>query len=346
MSENSTPRLVRAVRGDVTGPPPVWIMRQAGRYLPEYQEFRKRHSFVEMCTTPELAVEISLQPWRRFAFDAVIVFYDILFLAEAMGAPLEFTESGPKFLEPVRSRAEVEALRDPDVEDAGPGRGTGAILASLSALRRELPPEVAVLGFAGAPFTVAAYLVEGSFGRAGQRIRRAMNEDPGAVHLLLERLTAATCRYLEAQIASGADAVQLFDTWAGLLGERDYDEFVRPYQARVFEAVRRAGAPGILYVGAGTHVVDRLAAVGADVLSLDWRHELGDVRRAVGPDVALQGNLDPCALYAPPDRVYAETRALVEAMAGDPRYVLNLGHGIMPETPVESVEALVRAARE
>lgn len=332
---------MRAVRGVSQDRPPVWIMRQAGRYLPEYQEIKRQHSFVEMCTTPEIAVEVSLQPYRRFGFDAVIVFYDILFVPEAMGAPLQFTEKGPVFLRPLREAREIEKLHSPDLEATDPQRGTGAVLESLKALRANVPSKDAVLGFAGAPFTLAAYLVEGNFQRSGERVRRMMNEEPDVLHALLERLTVATVDYLLLQVEAGADAVQLFDTWAGLLSVDDFRDFALPYQQRIFSAVRATGAPTILYVNGSPHLLASLAESGATGLSVDWRQPLADVRRLLGSGIVLQGNLDPLKLFSPPAKVREMTQSLLDSMAGDSRYVFNLGHGIHRETPVESVEALV-----
>jgi uroporphyrinogen decarboxylase len=354
--------LLDACRGETLPRPPVWIMRQAGRYLPEYRAMRSGHSFVEMCTRPELAVEISLQPYRRFRLDAVIVFYDILFLLEAMGAPLEFTDEGPVFAKPVASAADVEALHEPDLEEPAAGRGTGAVLATLRELRRLVPSRTAVLGFAGAPFTLAAYLLEGGFRKGGERIRRRLHEDPGMVHGLLERLAGSTGSYLAAQARAGASAVQLFDTWAGVLAPAEYREFALPYQKAVFEHLAAAAdVPSILYVNGSVHVLEDLARSGAQVLSLDWRQSLAAARERLGGGVALQGNLDPAALFAPPAEVLRRTRAMLESMAegggdgvsgGNPGsrgyrgYIVNLGHGILPETPLASVEALVRAVEE
>ena len=326
-----------------TGRPPLWIMRQAGRYLPEYRELRKKHSFKEMCSIPDLAVEVSLQPYRRFALDAVIVFYDILFLAEAMGAPLEFTESGPVFRSPIRSPEDIDALHAPDLRSRVPGRGTGAILESLRRLRAELPRSIAVLGFAGAPFTVASYLVEGGFERTGDRMKRLIHESPRTVHVLLERITEATCAYAAAQVEAGADAVQLFDTWAGVLAPEDFREHALRYERPVMERIAEAGAPGILYVNGSWHLLDEIASSGASVLGLDWRRPLPEARARLGKGFTLQGNLDPAALFAPPAEVRRRADRLLDSMAGDPGFIVNLGHGILPETPLESVEALVEA---
>lgn len=321
-------------------------MRQAGRYLPEYQNLRKKYSFVEMCTVPDLAVEVSLQPYRRFGFDGVIVFYDILFLAAAMGAPLEFTDKGPVFRRPIRSRSEVESLRQPDLEALDPAAGTGAILESLRSVRAEVPESTAVLGFGGAPFTVASYLIEGSFQRSGDRIKRMLHEDPKLIHELLEKLASVTGDYLVGQVAAGASAVQLFDTWAGLLSAADFREFALPYQKAVLDRVAETGAPAILYVNGASHLTEELASSGATVLSLDWRTSLPEARRILGADIGLQGNLDPASLFGPPEVVKQKVAALLDSMQGDPGYIVNLGHGILPETPVASVEALVEAVRK
>ncbi len=334
-------RWMAAARGRNVGRPPIWIMRQAGRYLPEYQEVRKSHSFVEMCSQPDLAFEISMQPHRRFGLDAVICFYDILFLAEAMGAPLEYTDKGPVFLEPLRAQPDVEALATPD-----PKGHTAPILETLGRLRAELDDEIAVLGFAGAPFTMAAYLVEGDFRRSGEHIKRMMYTEPDALRLLLDKLTDATAEYMVAQVDAGASAVQLFDTWAGLLSPADYAEFALPYQKRIFDAIReRTGAPTILYINGCAHLIDGMVASGSSALSLDWRVDLGDVRARVGDELVLQGNLDPSTLFASPEVAAERTREILESRRGDPAYIFNLGHGILPKTPVESVQAVIETVK-
>ncbi|HVR73933.1 MAG TPA: uroporphyrinogen decarboxylase [Planctomycetota bacterium] len=334
-------RLLDACHGGNASRPPVWIMRQAGRYLPEYQALRQKHSFVEMCSVPELAVEVSLQPLRRFPLDAAIVFYDILFLPEAMGASLEFRETGPVFTRPLANEADIEALHEPDLTARGAGKGTGAVLESLKMLRAEVPGPTAVLGFAGAPFTLASYLVEGSFQRSGDRIKRLLHEDPALVHRLLERLARSTGEYLAAQVEAGADAVQLFDTWAGLLGPDDFREFALPYEKAVLERVASAGAPSILYVNGCSHILEDMARSGAGVLSLDWRQPLREARRRLGQGIGLQGNLDPSALFASPDDVKRKAGRMLDGLRGDAAYIVNLGHGILPETPIASVEAFV-----
>ena len=317
----------------------MWIMRQAGRYLPGYQAFRRQHSFVEMCRRPEIATEVSLEPYREFGVDGVIVFYDILFLPQAMGAPLEYTERGPVFLRALRRSEDVRALHAPGPEAAAP------VVETLKRLRATLPAETALLGFAGAPFTLAAYLVEGDLRRSGDRIRRLMHEDPSMLRGLLERLTTATVEYLAGQVRAGADAVQLFDTWAGLLGPADFREFALPYQQRIFEELNALDVPTVLYVNGCSSLLEWMGRCGARVLSLDWRVSLQDARRRLGNGVALQGNLDPAALFGSPETVRRRTLETLESLPGDPAYIFNLGHGILPETPVESVRALIETVR-
>ena len=332
-------RFLKAARCCNSGRPPVWLMRQAGRYLPEYQEIKQKHSFVEMCSDPDLAFEVSMQPYRRFGLDAVVVFYDILFLAEAMGAPLEYNP-GPKFLEPLRTAEAINSLADPD-----PAGHTAPVLETLARLRSELPPEVAVLGFAGAPFTMAAYLVEGNFHRSGEWIKRLMNEAPDLLHSLLEKLARATGSYLGAQLQAGADTVQLFDTWAGLLGRDDYRRFAQPYQEAVFDSIADSGAPSILYVNGGSHLLEEMSSSGAGVLSIDWRTSLREAREFLGKEIGLQGNLDPSILFGDPAEVSGKANQVLDEMAGDGGFIFNLGHGVLPGTPVESVRALVEAVQ-
>ena len=338
-SRTGSSRFLAAARCSNSGRPPVWLMRQAGRYLPQYQEVKKKHTFVEMCSDPELAFEISMQPYRLFDLDAVVVFYDILFLAEAMGAPLEYNP-GPRFLEPLRTSEAIAALEDPD-----PHGHTAPVLETIARLRAELSPETSVLGFAGSPFTMAAYLVEGNFSRSGEWIKRLMNEDPELLRSLLERLAMATGRYLRAQLEAGADAVQLFDTWAGLLGREDYQSFALPYQRMVFEAIADLGAPAILYVNGGSHILEEMSSSGAGVLSIDWRTSLREAREQIGPGVGLQGNLDPSLLFGPTGDVRKKTAEILDEMSGDAGFIFNLGHGVLPETPVESVRALVETVQ-
>jgi uroporphyrinogen decarboxylase len=318
---------------------PVWIMRQAGRYLPEYRAIRARHKFLEICKTPELAIEVSLQPFRILGVDAVIVFSDILISAEAMGMQLELTEAGPVLGNPIRTAADVQALRSFD-----PEADTRFLLDTIRGLCRELGPEVPVLGFAGAPWTLACYMVEGQTKSGFDSLKKLMHSDPALLHLLLERIARATAPYLRAQIAAGATAVQIFDTWAGELRRKDYEEFALPATQLLISEVKGSSAPVIYYVKNSAHLMESLGKLGADVLSVDWRVELAAVRQVLGPHVVLQGNVDPCVLLGPEAGVRKAVRETVAQTEGR-GHILNLGHGILPDVPVENARAFVEAGQ-
>jgi uroporphyrinogen decarboxylase len=315
-------------------------MRQAGRYLEGYRNLRARHSFTDLCESPDLAVEVSLLPHHVLGVDAVIVFYDILIPLERMGAPLEYTDRGPAFREPLRTEADVEKLGTLE-----PERHTPAILETIRRLKTYLGSSKPVLGFAGAPFTLAAYLLAGEMGSGGEEIRRAIHRSGPLVHRLLDRLADAVLAYLNAQIGAGADLVQLFDTWAGLLSPADYREFALPYQQKILGGLLPT-APSILYVNGGDHLLEDMGSSGAGVVSIDWRGDLARARARLGPGVGLQGNLDPAALFASPGDVRSSVRGMLESMRGDPAYLVNLGHGILPDTPLESAKAMVDAVHE
>jgi len=333
-------RFLRACRGEPVDRPPVWLMRQAGRYLPEYRAARAGVSFLEACRDVDRAVEISLQPLRLVGTEAVILFSDIFIPVLGMGVDLDF-RPGPVIAQPIRTLAEVEKLAVSD-----PRARVPYVFEILRRLRTELEAEeVPLLGFAGAPFTLAAYLVEGKGSKEFAVLKRLMYCEPAVLHALLDRLTEMTVDYLNAQIEAGAQAVQLFDTWAGLLSAADYREWILPTHQAIARRLNRDAAPLILYVNGGAHVLDAMAESGADVLSLDWRVEFADAARRVGRRVALQGNLDPCALAAPPERIAAWVRELREAGRAARGHVLNLGHGCLPETPVAGVRAFTDAVR-
>jgi len=315
-------------------------MRQAGRYLPEYRAVRKGIGFLEMCRDVERAVTVSLQPIDLVGSEAVILFQDIFTPIPALGVDVDFAP-GPVIAEPIRSMEQVDALLDPDIGEAVP-----FVFEILRRLRSEIDPrEIPLLGFAGAPFTLAAYLVEGSGSRDFSVLKRMMVRERDLLHGLIERLEKLTVEYLNAQIEAGAHAVQLFDTWAGLLSPDDYREWVLPTHRRIAQGVNRDQAPLILYVNNGAHVVDCMAEAGADVISLDWRVDLEAAARDFGGRVSLQGNLDPCSLAAPRDELFARVRGLAEAAAPARGHILNLGHGCLPDTPVEGVKAFTDAAR-
>jgi uroporphyrinogen decarboxylase len=337
-------RLIRACRRQEVDRAPVWMMRQAGRYLPEYRALRARHDFMTMCKTPDLAVEVSLQPYEILGVDAVIVFSDILVPVEAMGMKLDIIESkGPVLEDPIRSDGQVEKLVVPD-----PIVETPYVLEAIRMLRKQLEHEVPVIGFAGAPFTLASYMVEGGGSRHYAEIKRMMYREPRTIHKLLDKLADTIILYLNAQIEAGAQVVQLFDTWAGELSTADYKEFALPYQQKVFERIHRGpGAltiPAILYINGCSHILEKMVESGANVLSIDWRIDLAEARRRAGNKVALQGNLDPCELLGTPETIEASVREILKK-GGGTGHIMNLGHGILPMVPVENARAFVEAAK-
>ena len=318
---------------------PVWMMRQAGRYLPEYRAVRERVEFLTLCKTPQLAAEVSLHPVRRFATDACIVFSDILIPVEAMGAPVGFTDQGPRLSNPVRTMADVARLRVPEPETA-----MLFVLETLRRLKDALSGEVALVGFCGSPFTLAAYLVEGGGSKNFSAVKTLMYSEPATMHALLAKLADTSAAYVSAQVAAGAQAVQIFDTWAGELAPAAYERFALPYQQMVVDAVRSAGVPAILYVNGCAGVLELMAQSRADVLSVDWRIGLDTVRARVGQGFALQGNVDPAQLLSTPEVAAAAARDAMAA-AGRVGHILNLGHGILPSTPLECARAFVDAPK-
>lgn len=322
---------LRAARGEDTPRAPIWIMRQAGRYLPEYRAIKERYSFWEMVRTPDLAVEVTLQPVRRFGLDAAILFSDIMTPLPPMGVEIAF-QPGPVFASPVRSPDAVEALRVPEQDELAP-----FVAGALRELRRTSP--VPVIGFAGAPLTLAAYLIQGGGSKDFAEFRGFLRAEPEAAHALLDKLTEVTLRYLRMQVAAGAQALQLFDSWAGLFDERSYRAFGQPYAQRVLQGLADTGVPRIyLAVDAG-HLYPALTELDADVISVDWRLPLSQVRRAL-PGKALQGNLDPAALLGPAEAlVTGAERVLHEGLGG--AHVFNLGHGILRQTDPDAVARLV-----
>ena len=296
---------LRACRGETLPRLPVWMMRQAGRYLPEYRAIRAKHAFLEVCKTPDLAVEVSLQPFRRLGVDAIIVFSDILIPAEAMGLTLELGDAGPNLPDPVRTKRDVEKLRlfDPEVE-------TAFLPEAIRRIAREVGPEVPVLGFAAAPFTLACYMVEGRTKEGFATTKSFLLREPATFRDLLHRIAQATIPYLKAQIAAGATAVQLFDTWCGELNLAVYENFALPAVQEIISALNGL-APVIYYTKASHHLLPAVTRSGANVLSVDWRVDMRALREKLGPKIAIQGNVDPAVLFAPPEAI---RRATQEAM--------------------------------
>ena len=329
-------RLVKACRREPVDRTPVWIMRQAGRYLPEYREIRLKHSLLEICRTPELACEVALQPLRRFDLDAAILFSDLLIPVFALGIPFDIVEGrGPVLSSPVRDRDAVRRLKPP-----GDLKTLDFVPETIRLISAALDSRVPVIGFAGAPFTIASYLIEGGPSRDFKRTKIFMYEDPEGWADLLERLSDLIIGYLEIQVRAGAAAVQIFDSWVGCLGPEDYRRFVLAPTRRVFEGAARLGVPVIHFATLTATLMDLIAQAGGDVLSVDWRIPLGSLR-ARFPGRAFQGNLDPLALFAPREVLGRMIDEVLNEAGPMPGHIFNLGHGILPETPPENVAFLI-----
>jgi len=329
-------RILRAARRQPVDVTPVWIMRQAGRYLPEYRAIREKIEFLTLCKTPDLAAEVTVQPVRRLGVDAAIIFSDILIPSEAMGMELELGDKGPHFPAPLRTSGDIERLAVPD-----PVEKTGFVAEAIRKTRAALHDAVPVIGFAGAPFTLAAYMVEGGGTKSFILIKRLLFEQPRLAHALFDRLTRTLIPYLEMQVEAGARIVQIFDSWGGELSPRDFESFSLPYLTRMVQALQAKGVPVIVFGTAMSTHLPLLRKTGADVLGCDWRIEIDQARALAGPDVALQGNLDPLALFLPPAEIEQRVADILRR-AGPVGHIFNLGHGILPSTPVEHVQALAR----
>jgi uroporphyrinogen decarboxylase len=338
--------LLRALACEPTDYTPVWLMRQAGRYLPEYRATRERAgSFLALAKSPALAAEVTLQPLERFPLDAAILFSDILTVPDAMGLGLHFAEGeGPRFARPLRDEAAIRALVAPDPADR-----LRYVIDAVREIRKALAGRVPLIGFAGSPFTLACYMVEGSGSADWRALKTMLYARPDLLHRILEVNTRAVTDYLNAQIEAGAQAVMLFDTWGGELSHAGYEEFSLAYSRRILSGLRRDGGgrkvPSILFTKGGGAWLEAMAASGCDAVGLDWTIDPAAARARVGAQVALQGNLDPAALFAPPDAVRKAVRLVLDAFGPLPGHVFNLGHGISQHTPVESVAALVDEVR-
>ena len=335
-------RFLRACRREPVDRTPVWFMRQAGRYMAEYRAIRARHTLLEICAQPDLAAEVTLQPIDRLGVDAAILFADILLPLVPMGVDLEFAAGeGPVIHNPVREAADVARLVVRDPEEATP-----AVLEAVRLIRRELDGRVPLIGFAGGPFTVASYLIEGGSSRHYRRTKEMMYRAPDVWDALMEKLADMTARYLAGQIRAGAQAVQLFDSWVGALSPLDYERRVLPYVQRIVAHVAPLGVPVIVF-GTGTAgLLSLMATTGADVVGIDWRIALDDGWARVGHDRAVQGNLDPLVLFAPREEIERHVRDILARAGGRPGHIFNLGHGILPETPVDNVRYVVELVHE
>lgn len=340
-------RLLRALARQPVDVTPVWMMRQAGRYLPEYRRSRKRAgSFLKLCKTPDLACEVTLQPLARFALDAAILFSDILTIPDAMGLDLTFHEGeGPRLARPIRTPKDIARLGVPD-----PEADLGYVMDAIRLIRRELDGRVPLLGFAGSPWTLATYMVEGGASSDFRHVKGLMYQRPEDMHRLLSVLADAITRYLSAQIGAGAQALMIFDTWGGVLTTRDYAAFSLAHMTRIVAGLHRETAgrrvPVILFTKGGGAWLEAMAESGCDALGLDWTQEIGSARRRVGHRVALQGNMDPCVLYAPPARIRDEVAAILKDFGTGEGHVFNLGHGVHPSVDPEHVAVFTDAVHE
>lgn len=336
------PRFLAAAHGRATDATPVWFMRQAGRYMAEYRAIRAKRTLLEICAAPDLAAEVTLQPVRALGVDAAILFADILLPLIPMGLDLSFVAGeGPVIADPVRTEADLRRLRPVTVEaDLAP------VLETIRILRRALPASVPLIGFVGAPFTVGTYLIEGGPSKHVVTSKRMMYEAPGLWHALMAKLTVVLGDLLAAQVAAGAQAVQVFDSWAGLLDESDYRTFAFPYSRALLDRVAGLGVPRIHFAVGADHLLPALRDAGGEVFGLDWRTPLDAGWRRIGHERAIQGNLDPVALFAPHAELRRRVRGVLARAAGRPGHIFNLGHGILPETPVDRVRAVVDLVHE
>ena len=340
-------RFLRALKREPVDMTPVWMMRQAGRYLPEYRASRqKAGSFMDLCTNPDLACEVTLQPLARYPLDAAILFSDILTIPDAMGLGLYFeTGEGPRFRKTVRTAADVEALPIPDVES-----DLDYVVKAVSTIRRELNGSVPLIGFSGSPWTLATYMVEGGSSKDFRHLKAMIYDQPEVAHQLLDKLAQTVVAYLNAQIRHGAQAVQIFDTWGGALSAEAYQQFSLRYMKQIVDGLIRdhegRAVPVILFTKNGGLWLESMAGTGCDALGLDWTINIGDARRRVGDTVALQGNMDPAVLYASPATIRAEVKRILNDFGDHPGHVFNLGHGITPEVDPEHARVFIEAVHE
>ncbi len=340
-------RLLRALLRQPVDTTPVWLMRQAGRYLPEYRKVREQAgSFMDLCTNPELACEVTMQPLERFPLDAAILFSDILTIPDAMGLGLYFEEGeGPRFKNPVRRAADVRALGVPD-----PETNLRYVMDAVRTIRRELDNRIPLIGFSGSPWTLATYMVEGSSTKTFSRVKGMLYSEPALLHELLDTIAESVTTYLNAQVEAGAQALMIFDTWGGVLTPRDYRDFSLQYMQKIVSGLTREAedrkVPVILFTKGGGQWLEEMAATGADALGIDWSTDIGEARRRVGNRVALQGNLDPATLYGTPEVIRERVAGILDAFGPGSGHVFNLGHGINPDVDPENAGVLVNAVHE
>ncbi len=336
-------RFLRACFRQPVDRTPVWMMRQAGRYLPEYRATRaKAGDFLTLCKTPELACEVTLQPVDIMGVDAAILFSDILVVPEAMGMELKFLEGeGPSFPDPIRSEKDLNRLRISE-----PGEDLRYVLDAVALIRRELKGRVPLIGFTGAPWTLATYMVEGGGSSNFATVKKMLYGNPDLLHRILEMITQSVIKYLNAQIAAGAQAVQIFDTWGGILAHEEFRTFSLAYIKKIIDGLDRKGVPVILFVKGGGLWLESIAGTGCDVVGLDWTVDIGEARKSVGDKVALQGNMDPIVLYSSPEVIRQQVKRILSRYGKGSGHIFNLGHGILPDVPVEHAKAFIQAIKE
>ncbi len=333
---------LRACKKEPVERTPIWIMRQAGRYLPEYRAVREKADFLTMCKTPELAAEVTIQPVDIIGVDAAIIFSDILVIPEAMGLVLEMHEGkGPIFHNPVRDETGAKALMKID-----PEKDLKYVMDAVKLTKKELDGRVPLIGFSGSPWTLLTYMVEGKGSKNFAHVKRLIYNNPGLAHRILEQITDAVAEYLSAKIEAGVDAVQIFDTWGGILSQHDFKEFSLSYIEKVISKINRQKEPVIVFAKGVHFNLQDLAGCGADVLGLDWTMDIGEVRRTIGDRVALQGNLDPTVLFAEKEVVRSEAKRVLESYGNGSGHIFNLGHGILPNMDPEKAKALVQFVKE
>lgn len=335
-------RFLRACRGEAPERPPVWLMRQAGRYLPEYRELRAKVSFEELCRSPELACEVTLQPIRRYDFDAAIIFSDILVVSDALGCPIRFPKGGPIADEPVRDRAAIDRLSVPEAREA-----LGYVMDALALTRRALPEDTALIGFCGGPLTVASYMVEGGGSRNFEKLKGLIYGDPEAFDSLMDKLTTLSIDYLRAQAEAGADALQVMDTWASALPKRAYQARVAPHVKRLFAGLADIEVPKLYFARGASHLLPLIPGLGATAAGIDWTLPLDEAREQLGGDgrFPVQGNLDPVILLGDEATMRREVRAVIDGVSDKRGYIFNLGHGVIKDTEPERVAQLVDEVR-
>lgn len=335
-------RFLKACRREQVDCTPVWLMRQAGRYMPEYMAIRNKYDFLTMCKTPELAAEVTIQPINRLGVDAAILFADILLPLEGMGINLEFAKNeGPVISNPVRTIRDVEQIRVLEAEEATP-----YVLETIRLIRKELDGRVPLIGFSGAPFTVASYIIEGGGSKEYKNCKKMMWQAPEVWDALLKKISEVLLKYLKAQIKAGAQAVQMFDSWVGALAPDDYENYVMPYSKYVLDGLKDEGVPVIHFANNASTMLESVVKAGGDVIGVDWRINLDTAWSRIGYDKAIQGNLDPLTLFAPPKLIEEKVKRILEMAGNRPGHIFNLGHGINKETPVENAIALVEAVHK